>query len=827
MSLKLLLSPLKRASETAIHDVRFACRVLLRRPAYAIRNIGTLGLAMGAAFAAIIVAEVVLSRSLVLKDPDRVVNLQRYMADGVTDPAFGFWEWDYVQESARQFFEVMAASGDLSALAMAQAGNVTSVQVSFITERFFDVIGVQPVVGRVFTETEYRTGAAPVVVITHAFWRSQFNEVSDIIGRELRVGGQVAVVVGVLPAGFRGLTLDRPISILMPLPAAQLVSRSRNLFDRGVVGGYSPERWLSISARLRNGMTVEHMELLLTNVIHRGRMDDWNGGTVQLVPATEAALSSQALEKTRQLLAMVFMVAGMMFLYGYISVAGAMVTRNQQRRREFYVRVCMGLNRTGLLRLCLAEALPLTIASVLLALPIVAVLVRAIGSQVALPAGIEVAGVEFGRTMQVGLVCIMGSSLALLACGVMPAAQAVERVTRVDYVRSRRWRGVVLAAQVAMVGVLLTSASLFARSMHVMMDVGLNGNRLVYTTLSFWNGSGYETPGVVKNLYGDIVERIRPFPQVEGVTFGDLPLVTNAMSLRQIYFQGMRLELPRPMEVFFCGPEYIQTIGQNVVAGRGFGSVDTEGSVPVVIVNESLARYLWGDGNPVGRRLEFLPLTSAVQVVGVVQDGRYGGLRSVGEFAVFLPWEQNARLANATGAVIVRAKRNAGELVSVLQAVTRTAAPGVQVMAAGTVRDRIANLVRPQYVGLVVLSGLGLFALALVVVGVYGTVTQEMAYRRREIGIRIALGASNWDIMKTVLCGTLGYVVVGVVMAGGLANMLDTVLEPYLVGVGLQDPVAHVMGSATAVVAIVVAGMLPAVRWSSTESAARLVSEEM
>ena len=806
-----------------LQDLRLAYRALLRRPGYTLGCVATLGLATGVGFAAMMVADAVLLRPPALSESERVFVLHRGAGEDV-DFGFLYPEWERVRDSGGAVFKAVAGSGDLWAPGTGPSAR-GGVWVSFVTDGYFDAVGVRPVLGRGFLGTEHRAGAEPVAIVTDAFWRSRLGGDRNTIGRRIEAGEAPATVVGVMPAGFRGLRLDQPVDVIMPLRAAQLVSPSRNLFARDAVGGYSPERWIRIVVRLADGENAERAKSWAATVRPPRAHGEEAEEVIGTTPARLATLPGPSRSTMRRLLVVVAVMSGLVLLAGCASVAGAMLVRNRERRREMAIRVFVGATRAGLVRPCLAETALLTGAGSAVGGLVAVWLLRAVGGYLVLPGGIDMARLDVGWTTRMTVICVLTSVIAVAVIGMVPALQSMGEAMR-GRARKGRWRGAVLAAQVAAATVLMIGASLSVRGIREVVDMGLDLDRLLYVKLSFWNNAEYRSPDVVADFYDRVLRRMDDLRGVEAATFGDLPLVTNAMSIRQVHTDGAVRRLPRQMQVFFCGPDYAGAVGLGVVAGRDFGSGDRGGRVPVAMVTESLAWRLWEDGVAVGRRLGFLPLETDVEVVGVVRDGRYGTLRDARELAIFLPWDQHRKLASATGALVVRADRPAAALVPMARQVIRAVAPGLAVGTAATFRSRMESLLRPQQAGAVLLGGLGVFALVLTVVGVYGAVAHAIAVRRRELGVRIALGAGIGDIVRTALRGTSGWVVVGVAIGLGVASTAGSHATP-VVGDGAQDLLSHALGIAAVVVVVAAAGIVPALQLVSAASQEKLLRETM
>jgi len=357
----------------------------------------------------------------------------------------------------------------------------------------------------------------------------------------------------------------------------------------------------------------------------------------------------------------------------------------------------------------------------------------------------------------------------------------------------------------------------------VTADIGVDAERIVYASVSF-RSSSYDQARV-RAFYDRVGTRLRGMPGVERATFGHLPLVNFSGGTPEVNVDGRTRRLPQLAWIFMCGPEYASTVGLALRSGRDIGRRDVEGSEPVALVNESLARHLWPGRSALGQRFTFLPLRGDVQVVGVVRDGRYRGLRETAGFAVYLPLAQHRGLATAGGAIIARASRDAGPLVPLLEQEVRTFDPDLLISEASTIGGRLATLAMPQRMGASLLGALGGLALVLAIVGVYGSVSYAVTSRTREIGVRIALGASTPAIVGTVLSGTLVYSGVGIATGVVAALALTRFVEQFLFEVAPRDPATFGVVTAAILLATLLAGLAPALRAARIAPAVALAEE--
>lgn len=814
-------------------DLRYGCRSLLRSPGFTAANVLTLGVGTGATIAVLALLDAVLLRPLPLEDPDRTVTLQRHFEDGVSR-GFVYPEFERIREASGELFEGVAGSGVRGARVTTPAG-ARMVSAGFVTERFFDVVGARPVLGRGFATSEHRLGADPVVVLTDAFWRSRLGADPNVLGTRVRTGDRDATVVGVLPRGFRGLDLTRPADLFLPLRAAPLVLPPANYLADTVVTidglGFSPESWISITGKLRPGVSAARAEAGLT-ALAAPRSAVEASEAVTLVPTASAALPFRSRAETERFVGLLVAVVGLILLVGCANLAGLMLARNEHRRREAAIRVALGVSRFRLLRLFLTETFLLAGSGSLAGLLVSVWLLQVVGRFV-LPGGVSIRALDFewsGSLVACGLVAAVATALL---CGLMPALQVL-RIEALPVLQGHplggragagRMRAVLLAGQVAMTLVLVIGAALFVRSLRaaVTADVGVDADRIFYASVRFPFASYDEAR--IAEFYGSVGTRLGGMPGVERVTFGHLPLANFGGGTPEVTVDGRTRRLPQLMWILMGGPEYVRTVGLTLRSGRDFGPRDVEGSEAVAIVNESLARHLWPDRSPLGRRFTFNPLTADVQVVGVVRDGKYRGLREAGEFAIYLPLAQHRGLADLSGAIIGRAAGDASPLVPLLAQQVRAFDPDLPISEASTLADRIAGLAMPQRMGASLLGALGGLALVLAILGVYGSVAYAVTRQTREVGIRIALGANKAAIVGTMLSRTLLHVSVGVPAGVGATFALTGLVEQFLFGVTPRDPPTFVTVTGTIVLAILLAGLVPALRAARIAPAVALAEE--
>lgn len=631
-------------------DLRYGCRSLLRSPGFTAANVLILGLGTGATIAVLAVLDAVLLRPLPLSDPDRTVTLHTRF-EGELSRGFVYPEFERIRGASGELFEVVAASGD-SVVRVTTPAGARTVAVTLVTERYFDVVGIRPALGRGFAVSEHRLGADPVVILADVFWRTQLGADPNVIGTRVRTGDRDATVVGVLPRGFRGLHLDRPADLFMPLRAAPLVLPPANYLAETLVTidglGYSPQDWISIVGKLRPEVSPARAETVLATMVG-ARPTAAAPEPVTLMPTASAALPVWTRAETERFVGLLVVVVGLIFLVGCANLAGLMLARNEQRRREAALRVALGVGRLPLLRLFITETFLLAGGGTLAGLLVSLWLLQALGRFV-LPGGVMIGALDFGWTASLVAFGLVAAFMTVLLCGAMPALQVL-RMEALPVLQGHptggrggawRTRGVLLAGQVAMTFVLVIGAVLFVRSLRtaVTTDVGVDADRIFYASVWF-SFAGYDEV-CVADFYDSVGTRLRGLPGVERVAFGHLPLVNFVAGTPVVTVNGRTRRLPQLAWIFMGGPGYVRTVGLTLQSGRDIGPRDREGSEAVALVNESLARHLWPERNALGRRFTFNPLRKDVQVVGIVRDGKYRGLREAGDSPSTYPWRSIA-----------------------------------------------------------------------------------------------------------------------------------------------------------------------------------------
>ena len=801
-----------------LSEFRYCLRLLRRSWWFSAAAVATLSLGIGATTAIFAVFDRVVMNPLPISDPDRVVTLHREegqsLSRGFTYPAFV-----RLAAGADRIFGSVAASGR-SGFKVRIGDETRLASAAFVSDGYLEQLGVRLSRGRSFAPDEYAAAAPLVTVITDAFWRARMAADPHAVGREIRVGDTTATVIGILPRGFRGLEIASPVDLFVPLLSATTVLPEGNYFSDRLVRfenrGYSPQAWLNITGRLRPGVSVAQAEAYAP-ALNIDTVPNPAATPFRFVPASAAALSLRTGADTKRFATLLVAVVCLVLLLGCANLTGLILARNEQRRREVAVRLALGASRIGVVRLFLVEMLVLSILGGLGSTAVALWMLHAM-SDFVLPGGIEVAELQLGLTARVLLVTTVAALFAALVTGVLPAL-ASSRPDVVDGLKSRpdaavagrgMAGGLLVAGQIAISLVLVLGAVLFLRSLRTALgtDVGAEIGDIAYAQVSLW-GAGYDKRRL-ETFNRDLLARLKQVPGVEGASYGGVPLVGFPGSTPAFKIDGVERRLRQTL-IFQAGPEYLATLGIQIVAGSGFDPAHDRAGGATVVVNESFARQAWPGGNPLGRRLFIQPQGPDLEVVGVAPDGKYGDLREAGRLAIYVPWRLQTHVGSSE-TIVVRTTGDTRAAAAAIQREIRRLDPTLAIIEAGTLDERVAQLAMTQRIGVTLLGWFGVVAIALAVLGIYGLVAHAVATRTTEIGIRLALGAVRSHVVRLMLTRVLIPVSAGIVAGVVGAYSLSRFAGSFLFGVEPHDPLSYVLAVCVLLLVVAVASYIPARR---------------
>jgi putative ABC transport system permease protein len=801
-----------------VRDIRYSSRMLIKHPVFTIVAVATLAIGIGGNTAIFSVVSAVLLRPLPYENADRIVfvwetNLRRGLDSAAVSPA-NFLDWkerNHVFDSLSAwrfwFYTLNGGNGEPERL----HGVRTSAA-------FFPVFGVKPALGRFYLDEEEHAGHDHVVVLSYALWQRRFGASPNVIGQILMIDGEPFTVIGVLPQTFRFIrVLNGDLDLWMPLgfDSTQLDRQDHSIIVYG---------------RLRDGVTVAQAQTEM-DLIARG-LAEGNPGTNSGWATRIVRLHDQYVSFAQPILLLVLAAVGFVLLIACANVANLLLARATGRRKETAIRTALGASRLRLIRQLLTESLLLALLGG--AAGLIVAYIGIIVLNVIVPNNVAVRFDRFTIDPRVLSFTVMISVLAGFIFGMAPALQAsktdlTELLKEGSWTISigpfgRRIRDLLVISEVALAVMLLIAAGLMIRSsLHLQeMDRGVNTRDLLTLQVSL-PSTKYRNREEVITFYEATLERLKHTPGVEAVSAVNfLPFASLGETI-VVDVEGLATPLPGQGETAtyrLIDQNYFQTMGIPLMKGYLFTSKATEKNLDVVLVNESFARRVWPNEDPIGKRIkpEFpknkVPWRSELNsswltVVGVVGDVRERVLTDQVEPEIYLPY---FHFPSSSMTLLLRTKSEPQKMAPAIRKELGSQDKNLAIYNVKTMEEVAAErFSEPRALTLV----LGIFATAavfLAAIGIYGVVNYSVAQRTHEIGIRMALGARQRDVLLLILRQGMFLTLIGVVVGLGASSGLMRVMANLLFGVSSTDPLTFSATAALLAVVALVASYVPAAR---------------
>jgi predicted permease len=806
-------------------DLRYAVRVLQKSPGFVLAVTLTLGLGIGANAAVFTVVNTLLLNPLPVVDTRELVavhTVDRTSAEG----SESLWPLSFPNlEDLQQrngVFTDLAAYTSVNALTWMNGRTPERIFAEVVTANYFETLGIRPVLGRFFLPEEGRgAGAHPVVVMGFAPWQHRFGGAPDVVGRTLVLNGTAFTVVGVAPERFRGVTAVFGPDLWIPATMAEQVlpaQQRRSLRDREAL-------LFRGAARLRPGTSRAQAEASLKAIaaeLEREHPEANRGRSLALRPLTEVAFSGFGRQSAVFGSGLLMGIVAIVLLISCSNVANLLLARAAGRRQEIAVRLALGAGRSRLVRQLLTESVLLALVAGAAGMLVAGAGTRALTSF--LPGEVALNFVELQLDGRVLAFTLVLSLLTGLVFGLAPAWQS----SKVDVAlglkeearsagasrRSVRLRSALLVGQVALSLVSLVTAGLFLRSIEraYEIDPGFETKRGGMLLISPGQ-AGYDRPRS-EQFYLDARARVSALPGVESMSWAtNLPFF--ARFSRGVLVEGAEQPAQAPRGAMTLvnrvDLDYFETIGVPLQTGRDFSHTDVEGSVPVAIVNEAFARRHWPDQDPLLRRFRFAGEERARQVVGVARNANYTALGEAPQPCVYLPLRQD--FADAV-VLYVRTRDDPANLLAGVQQEIRGIDPLLWVSDVRTMEKAVDQALFWARIGVGLLGVFGLLALGLASIGLYGVMAYSVSLRRREIGVRMALGARGRSLVALVLGQGLRLVAAGIGLGLLGALVVGRALSGLLYGVSPADPVS-LAGAAVVLLAVAALACYVPARYAS------------
>jgi putative ABC transport system permease protein len=798
-----------------MQDVRLALRLLRKSPVFTATAVLTLALGLGANTSIFSIAYAAILRPLPYAEPERLLivrDMQDANETSVSYPEYRDW-----RERSAGIAEIGAYAGAAFTVGGSDPLAVSGQRASASLWR---VLGVRPVLGRLFTDEEDGAGAERVVLISHGLWQRRYNGDPEVVGRTILLDDVPYTVVGVLPQGFRGV-LPRDGGAAMPRD----VWISLQLTDQNAPRGL---HFLTVVARVRPGVTLDRARDHFATIAASLRNDRRTEHGIVTRPVVEYVASGSR----DVLLTLAAAFAGIL-LIATANLANLLVARAAGRRTEVAVRLALGATRSRIARQFLVEGVTLTIFGGALGLFVAYGVLRWFVATEPLtginPDLVVLNAPALGFSLTIALV-------SGLLVGSVPAWQALRSHARgllSSGLRSAsgaggRLRSAVVVFQLATAVVLLVSAGLLSLSLLRLLavDKGFDASSLVTFDLALSREMARE-PERQAQTFEEILGRITGIPGVERAVLVDsLPFGGGGVS-GHVPIEGRAVTDARraTAEKRIVSAGYFDALRIPVTQGRDFTDDDRHGTTPVAVVSEAFARRHLPHEDPIGRRIQFAWGTEDTQViVGVVGDVRHEGLDVPPEPTVYVSYLQRPSTALA---VLIESTRAPADLRATVQDAVRRTDPTRPVPLLRRVNDLIGASLEPRRVSVIVAAAFAALALTLACLGVYGVISFAAASRTREIGIRVAVGATPGEVLSLVM--KQGVVLTGVGLALGIGGSLAAarLLRSHLFATSPADPVMIASAAAILGLGALAATLVPARRASRTDPVRALRDESV
>ena len=757
-------------------DVRHALRLFRRRPGFSAAVTFTLATGIGSTLAVFSIINAVLLRPLAYAQPDRLAVLW------TEDPAHGLFEnrvslLNFADWKERNHsFENMTAFIGQTFLLSNGDGTRQRMRSARVDERFFPLVGVQPLLGRVFSADEEKRGD-PVIVISHRMWLDRFAGSAAALESDLIMDGRKSRIIGVMPASFR-----------YPFPDTEVwqpVTSHPYWASRDHSAPRSASNWYAL-ARLKPGVSWTQAQSDMSGIARRLKLEypeSQNNPDIRVLP-----LKEQTSGRLRLPLAVLFSSVSLMLLIACLNVANLLLARGSAREQEFCMRRALGASRSALTQQLLTESLVLSATGALLGLFLA---VAALKALVALGPR-EIPRLGEARIDGTAILFTIGlAMLSALVSGLWPALRS-----GVSPARSREWTTVsrrsvhhaLVIGEFAIALVLLAGAGLLVRSFVRLerVDPGFRPDHLLMMRIDLHVGRNNAQQIA---YFQQVIERLNRLPGVGSAAAVDGFLESDPEDAVEV--KGHEPQQPGPSDDVISGP-FFQTAGIPLLRGRYFSYADRAGSLPVAMINDKMAKLYWPNQDPVGKQFRFSarPASPWLTIVGVTGDMRRQGLERVPIPQVFRPDEQDSEDMLE---IIVRTLEDPGPMAEVVRRQIQSLDKTVANFDVHTVEQQLNEQTRQRRFQTSLISLFSLVSLLLSALGVYSLMQYLVTQRHHEIGVRMALGADRKSVLTLVLRQGLGLAVAGIAIGIGCAFELTHALASLLYGVTPRDPFTFVI----------------------------------
>jgi predicted permease len=815
--------------ETTLQDLRYATRVLRRSPGYTLVVVLTLAVGIGANTAIFSLVDAVLIKMLPVRSPEQLVAIDTFNQRGERNN-FSYPIFEQLRDRTQTFTGVFAALDGTATMDMtgpAPDAQPLQAEVQLVSGEYFPILGVNATAGRTLTVEDNKVpGAHPVAVISYGFWLRQLEGDASIIGKGITLKSQPFTIIGVTPPEFFGESVGRAPDIWVPL-------MMQPQFDRGESFLQQPNRgWLRVMARLEPGETKVQAQAALTVWLSQVQSDAGElGRNARRIRNVEVVTGSKGLSQTRdkfsKQLWIMMAVVSLLLLITCANVANLLLVRATVRAKEVAVRLAIGAGRWRLVRQFLTESLLLAFAGGVLGL-----LFASWGSRVLLVLASEGAApipIDVSPNLRILSFTMLVALITAVLFGLMPALSS----TRQDVNTTLKMSAVVspqlslsrllVIVQVALSLLLITGAGLFVQTLRNLRnrDLGFAADKVLQVRIDA-RSAGYKDDQL-PDLYQRLLEAVTSAPGIESASMSDSGFRTGSSQTCCVAVEGYTPSANEDRQIRTDGvaPGYFDTMGLPILLGREFQPQDCNPqdkqsddkpreSPKVAIINEAMARYYFGEANPIGKHFGWgdpPKIKYDIEIIGVAKNAIYGNLREETSSLIYFPTRRGSLL-------VVRAAGAPESVAASIGREIRAIDKNLVISGIKTIPQLVDQALILENLLAKLSSFFGVLALLLAAIGLYGVMAYAVVRRTKEIGIRMALGAQPGRVRWMVMRETLRLVLIGVLIGVPTAFAATRLISSLLYGLTSTNPIAVSLAILLMVVIATLAGYLPARRAS-------------
>lgn len=828
--------------ESFFKDVRYGLRQFLRNPVFTSVAVLSLGLGIGANTAIFSVMDAVLLKSLPVRDPQQLIMLTDPTATGISIGAsqqrrtLTYPEYVHLRDHATTVTGLSAAASELDNWdARVNGGTSEQVHAKMVSENYFSLFGLEPAIGRVFTEEDAKgIGTDPFVVISYDYWQRRFAGNTSVLGTSIHMAQADLTVIGVAPPGFRGETVGENPDYWIAMMMQPKVYPGRDWLHEDMSQSPVKTMWLHVFGRLKPGVSQAQAQTEFSVLFHAALDESYPAA---MAPEARKPLMNQHVtvrdartgafggrDEFSQQLLLLLAASGVVLLIACANVANLLLARAAARYKEVGVRLSIGAARTRLVRQFLTESLLLSLLGGIVGVLIAAVAARAL--VLVLSTSENALQLSTGLDLRVLAFTAGATLLTGLLFGLAPAI----RGSRVDLNQSLRDSGrgntssgsrltfakLLVIAQVGLSLLMTVGAGLFLRTLWNLqsVDLGYSKENLLLVSVDPTT-AGYQDARLL-NFYREAAQRLQSLPGVRGVSYSVLGLFSGGDLGLGVEVEGFtpQKNSERGSRLDAVGPGYFSTLGVPMRLGREITAQDTATLLKVCVINDAFAKKFFANRNPIGLHVTriFGPNRDLMEVIGVAANARDQQLRNDVPPRFFIPMDQASVDLQGNASFEVRAAGDPQQMLSAIHKTIVSINSDIPLSDEHSLGELVYNFSAQERMIARLCTLFGIVALLLAATGLYGVLSYGVARRTNEIGIRMALGAGRLRVVAMILQETGIMIVIGVILGLGAAIALTRFIAARLYGLSALDPLTLVVAVLVLGGVALIAAYLPAAR---------------